>query len=290
MASLAPPPSSSAASAGNAPSGPQVLLLKLPTFVAEHLKRAAAGSSNTINVASMEVSFTEAGQQVVKLRYASSDPSQPSEFVVRPRNKRQMLVFTEKPATAADDTASQQQAAASTTSGASSFQPAAPPAAIPPPCKFLAPVSAIADVVPPDSNEYRALLSKRVASQLSANEVRRTEDSEQLLITPQVQQEIERRKRLDEERKERKGRDKDDRPPPGKEQKEGKRVRAEREVVESGLLHLFSGHQFLNIKQLLEATQQPQTYLKEILNDMCVRETRGEHKDQYQLKEKYRID
>ena len=275
----------------NAHSGPQVLLLKLPTFVAEHLKRAAASSPNPTNVATMEVAYNAAGHQLVKLRYIPSDPSQPSEFIVRPRNKRQMLVFTEKPLPpTADDsnsTVTHQQPAV--TSNSSAAQPP-PPAAVPPPCKFLASVSAIADVVPPDTDAYRALLSRRVQSQLTANEVRRMDDSDQIIITPQVQQEIERKRRREEEKKERKGRDKDDRPLPGKEQKEGKRVRADREQVESNLLRLFSSSQFLTLKQLIEATQQPVGYLKEVVSDLCVRETKGDNKDKYQLKEKYRID
>lgn len=199
-----------------------------------------------------------------------------------------MLVFTEKPTTnttTADDsnnTAAQQQPTATS-------QPP-PPAATPPACKFLASVSAIADVVPPDTEVYRALLSRRVQSQLAVNEVRRMEDSDQLIITPAVQQEIERKRRREEEKKERKAADKDDRLPRGKEQKEGKRVRAEREVVESALLRLFSEQPFLTLKQLIEATQQPVGYLKEVVSDMCVRETKGDNKDKYQLKEKYRID
>ena len=127
-------------------------------------------------------------------------------------------------------------------------------------------------------------------SHLAANEVRRTEDSEQLLITPAVQREMERLKRRDDEKKERRKTDKDDRPPTGKEQKEGKRVRAERAEVETTLLRQFSEHRFLTLKQLIEATQQPTAYLKEVVNDMCVRETKGDNKDKYQLKEKYRID
>ena len=284
-------PLSSAGGTSSSPAGPQVLLLKLPTFVAEQLKRAAANSPNPTNVATMEVEYNDAGQQIVKLRYTPTDPALPGEFIVRPRNKRQMLVFTEKPTPVADDTTAstqQQQAAGSTTSPSQPPQPAAP--SVPPPCKFLSAVSAIADVVPPDSEAYRALLSKRVQSQLAANEVRRTEDSEHMIITPQLQQEIEKKKRRDEEKKERKGRDKDDRPLPGKEQREGKRVRAEREVVESALLRLFSQTPFLTLKQLTEATQQPVGYLKEVVSDMCVRETKGDNKDKYQLKEKYRID
>ena len=290
MATHAPPPSSTASSS-TAPSGPQVLLLKLPTFVAEQLKRAAATSPNPTNVATLDVAYNAAGQQTVKLRYTPSDPSQPSEFIVRPRNKRQMLVFTEKQTTDDASTAAAQQPQQQPPSSSSTSSQLLPaPAAVPAPCKFLAAVSAIADVVPPDTEAYRALLSKRVQSQQAANEVRRMEDSEQMIITPQVQQEIEKRRRREEEKRERKGRDKDDRPAVGKEQKEGKRVRAERADVETALLRLFSENRFLTLKQLTEATQQPVGYLKEVVGDMCVRETKGDNKDKYQLKEKYRID
>ena len=72
--------------------------------------------------------------------------------------------------------------------------------------------------------------------------------------------------------------------------KEGKRVRGERAEVEMLLLRLFSETRWLTLKQLVEGTQQPINFLKEVMNAMCVRETRGENKDKYQLNDKYRIE
>ena len=232
------------------------------------------------------------------LRYSPTDPTQPKEFVVRPRNKRHMLVFTEKQQTAA----AQQAGAAANTSpsasapasaSASSAAAGSSPAAAPQ-CKYLSAVSLIADVVPSDTASYRSLVSRRTASFLSHSNTQRLVETDGF-ITPQVQQEMERKRRRDDERKEERreakeakaeGREREREPSGSK----GKRVRGSREEVESQLLRLFSESRFLSLRQLQDATQQPVNFLKSVMQDMCVRETRGDNKDKYQLNEKYRID
>jgi len=118
------------------------------------------------------------------------------------------------------------------------------------------------------------------------------DETDGMFVTPQVQAERERKRRREEEKREEKreakegkttDRDSRDR------RRDGKRVRGSKEEVESMLLRMFSDSRWLTLKQLTEGTQQPEAYLKKVMADMCVRETKGDNKDKYQLKEKYRI-
>ena len=224
-------------------------------------------------------------------RYNPSDPTQPRDFTVKPRVKRPMLVFTEKqPATTSASTTTS-GASSTASSSASSSTAASPAASAPPLCKFLSPVTLLADVVPPDTPLYRQFLTRRTASHQSQSNTQRMVEGNSMFITPQVQAEMERKRRREEEKKE--GRGEDGEGGAGGmrgKRKEGKRVRGERAEVESLLLRLFSESRWLSLKQLVEGTQQPLNFLKEVMTDMCVRETKGENKDKYQLKEKYRID
>ena len=204
-----------------------------------------------------------------------------------------MLVFTEK--TPAPNAAPSSLSPAASLLSSSSASPSLPPSSssspLPPSgsvCKFLAPVTLIADVVPPDTPLYRQFLTRRTASHASQSNTQRMEDRGDLFITPQVQAEIERKRRREDDRKEKGAAgDRDDAPTKGR--KDGKRVRGERAEVESLLLRLFSETRWLTLRQLVVGTQQPVNFLKEVMSDMCVRETKGEHKDQYQLNERYRI-
>ena len=218
-------------------------------------------------------------------RYNPIDPTQPRELTIKPRTKRPMLVFTEKPSTTT--LASSSSTASSAVSSTSPGLPAAAPLT----CKFLSPVTLIADVVPPDTPLYRQFLTRRTASHQSQSNTQRMVEGGSLFITPQVQAEMERKRRREEEKKE--GRGEDGEVGGGGfrgKKREGKRVRGERAEVESLLLRLFSESRWLSLKQLVEGTQQPINFLKEVMQDMCVRDTKGENKDKYQLKEKYRID
>ena len=101
---------------------------------------------------------------------------------------------------------------------------------------------------------------------------------------------MERKRRREEEKKEGKeGRDEEGGGGSRGKKKEGKRVRGERAEVEMLLLRMFSESRWLTLKQLVEGTQQPINFLKEVMNAMCVRETRGENKDKYQLNDKYTV-
>ncbi|KAI4872447.1 hypothetical protein NFI96_033680 [Prochilodus magdalenae] len=73
-----------------------------------------------------------------------------------------------------------------------------------------------------------------------------------------------------------------------KKKEEGKRARADKEKVLEMLFSAFEKHQYYNIKNLVEITKQPVTYLKEILREIGVYNSRGPHKSTWELKPEYR--
>ncbi|XP_077866451.1 general transcription factor IIF subunit 2-like [Saccoglossus kowalevskii] len=54
------------------------------------------------------------------------------------------------------------------------------------------------------------------------------------------------------------------------------------------LFSAFERHQYYNIKDLVRITEQPITYLKEILKDVGVYNMRAPHKNMWELKPEYR--
>ncbi|XP_036421404.1 general transcription factor IIF subunit 2b [Colossoma macropomum] len=73
-----------------------------------------------------------------------------------------------------------------------------------------------------------------------------------------------------------------------KKREEGKRARADKEKVLEMLFSAFEKHQYYNIKNLVEITKQPVIYLKEILREIGVYNSRGPHKSTWELKPEYR--
>ncbi|KAK7904912.1 hypothetical protein WMY93_017519 [Mugilogobius chulae] len=73
-----------------------------------------------------------------------------------------------------------------------------------------------------------------------------------------------------------------------KKKSEGKMVRAERQVVLDMLFSAFEKHQYYNIKDLVEITKQPVTYLKEIMREIGTYNSKGAHKSTWELKSEYR--
>uniref|UniRef100_A0A3Q2YE60 General transcription factor IIF subunit 2 n=1 Tax=Hippocampus comes TaxID=109280 RepID=A0A3Q2YE60_HIPCM len=73
-----------------------------------------------------------------------------------------------------------------------------------------------------------------------------------------------------------------------KKKSEGKMVRAERQVVLDMLFSAFEKHQYYNIKDLVDITKQPVTYLKEIMRDIGTYNSKGAHKSTWELKAEYR--
>ncbi|KAM6970559.1 general transcription factor IIF subunit 2b [Aplochiton taeniatus] len=69
---------------------------------------------------------------------------------------------------------------------------------------------------------------------------------------------------------------------------EGRMVRAEKQVVTDMLFAAFEQHQYYNIKDLVDITKQPVTYLKEILRGIGVYNAKGSHKSTWELKPEYR--
>ncbi|KAG1937781.1 general transcription factor IIF subunit 2 isoform X2 [Pimephales promelas] len=69
---------------------------------------------------------------------------------------------------------------------------------------------------------------------------------------------------------------------------EGKRARADKPQVLDMLFSAFEKHQYYNIKDLVDITKQPVTYLKEILRDIGIYNVKGTHKNTWELKPEYR--
>ncbi|XP_029601415.1 general transcription factor IIF subunit 2 isoform X1 [Salmo trutta] len=73
-----------------------------------------------------------------------------------------------------------------------------------------------------------------------------------------------------------------------KKKDEGKRARADKQQVLDMLFSAFEKHQYYNIKDLVDITKQPVSYLKEILRDIGIYNVKGTHKNTWELKPEYR--
>lgn len=67
-----------------------------------------------------------------------------------------------------------------------------------------------------------------------------------------------------------------------------KRLRKDKDKVLDILFHAFTKHQYYNIKNLEKITQQPTSYLKDILHQICKYNGKGLHKNTWELKEEYK--
>lgn len=68
----------------------------------------------------------------------------------------------------------------------------------------------------------------------------------------------------------------------------GRRPREERDIVKERLFGAFEKHQYYNVKDLVTLTNQPVTYVKELLKEICVYNTKPPHKNMWELKPEYR--
>ncbi|MFT7817955.1 general transcription factor IIF subunit 2 isoform X1 [Arapaima gigas] len=73
-----------------------------------------------------------------------------------------------------------------------------------------------------------------------------------------------------------------------KKKEEGKRARADKQQVLDMLFSAFEKHQYYNIKDLVDITKQPVTFLKEILRDIGIYNVKGTHKNTWELRPEYR--
>lgn len=67
-----------------------------------------------------------------------------------------------------------------------------------------------------------------------------------------------------------------------------KRLRNDRGTVQDALFAAFTKHQYYTLKDLEKITRQPQTYLKDILHEICRHITKGPHKNTWELKDEYK--
>lgn len=73
-----------------------------------------------------------------------------------------------------------------------------------------------------------------------------------------------------------------------KKKEEGKKSRMDEDVVKNRLFSAFEKHQYYNVKDLVALTQQPVTYLKEILKDICIYNMKAPHRNMWELRPEYR--
>ncbi|XP_063808902.1 general transcription factor IIF subunit 2 isoform X2 [Pseudophryne corroboree] len=73
-----------------------------------------------------------------------------------------------------------------------------------------------------------------------------------------------------------------------KKKDDGKRSRVDKQQVLDMLFSAFEKHQYYNIKDLVDITKQPVTYLKEILREIGIHNVKGAHKNTWELKPEYR--
>ncbi|CAM6083810.1 unnamed protein product [Calypogeia fissa] len=71
-------------------------------------------------------------------------------------------------------------------------------------------------------------------------------------------------------------------------QPEGKRIRRERAELEEDVFKLFERQPNWTLRQLVQETDQPVAFLKEVLNDLCVYNKRGANQGTYELKPEYK--
>ncbi|KAL3848331.1 hypothetical protein ACJMK2_019199 [Sinanodonta woodiana] len=69
---------------------------------------------------------------------------------------------------------------------------------------------------------------------------------------------------------------------------DGKRTRDDKEKVQNMLFAAFEKHQYYNISDLVRITNQPISYLKEILKEICIYNMKAPHKNMWELRPEYR--
>lgn len=69
---------------------------------------------------------------------------------------------------------------------------------------------------------------------------------------------------------------------------DGKKSRTDKTAVMDMLFNAFEKHQYYNIKDLVTITNQPISYLKEILKEICDYSVKNPHKNTWYLKPEYR--
>eukprot|EP01024_Parvocaulis_polyphysoides_P061026 TRINITY_DN67187_c0_g1_i1.p2 TRINITY_DN67187_c0_g1~~TRINITY_DN67187_c0_g1_i1.p2 ORF type:complete len:128 (+),score=24.19 TRINITY_DN67187_c0_g1_i1:3-386(+) len=67
-----------------------------------------------------------------------------------------------------------------------------------------------------------------------------------------------------------------------------RRLRMDKDELENVLFELFEKQSMWRLQDLLKETDQPHMWLKQVLNDIAMLNTRGEHKDLWELKPEYK--
>ncbi|KAI5066414.1 hypothetical protein GOP47_0019038 [Adiantum capillus-veneris] len=70
---------------------------------------------------------------------------------------------------------------------------------------------------------------------------------------------------------------------------ESKRIRIERGELEVMVFKLFEQQPYWTLKQLVNETQQPEAFLKEVMSELCIYNKRGPNQGKYELKPEFRM-
>ncbi|KAL0233220.1 hypothetical protein GEMRC1_011965 [Eukaryota sp. GEM-RC1] len=76
---------------------------------------------------------------------------------------------------------------------------------------------------------------------------------------------------------------------PTYDRKDEKRVRMEKDALKNLLFTLYTRCERWTLQQLVDETDQPVTWLREVLDEVCIRNVSGPNKDLYELKPEYRF-
>ncbi|XP_022562902.1 general transcription factor IIF subunit 2-like isoform X2 [Brassica napus] len=69
---------------------------------------------------------------------------------------------------------------------------------------------------------------------------------------------------------------------------EMKRTRRGRREMEEVMLNLFEGHSNWTLRLLIQETDQPEQFLKDLLRDLCIYNNKGSNQGTYELKPEYK--
>jgi len=76
---------------------------------------------------------------------------------------------------------------------------------------------------------------------------------------------------------------------PPRKKEEDKRVRKPKDVVVDMIFSAFAKNEHNDLKTLVNHTEQPMAYLKEILQEVCIYNKKGPHRLMYELKPEFQI-
>ncbi|XP_065841275.1 general transcription factor IIF subunit 2-like [Oscarella lobularis] len=231
--------------------GKPVWLLKVPNYVKEAWETAEDSEVGTIKINTGKKKPELSLNVSQKLKSKSPDTSFPLEHKMNlnPPERQQMFVFVENVTSDA------------TKESDSSL----------PPQRFsiVGKIEKRADCRPEGTDVYMSMKKRRIEASAQSKDIVKQLERPVRTFAPKSRHEED---ILHEEKK----------------KTEGKRAREDKRAVMDILFKCFERHQYYSFKDLLRLTDQPPTFLKEILKEIASYNTKSPHKHMWELKEEYR--